>query len=445
MAWLVPVGTMRYLGEPTARGSGERRCSPIRHESPTTPGPGLDRRVHTNRVSQRRVWYSSHGMGKAVQRGIGGRHTQCLSTAHGAPSRVRKSSRARAGSPGVSGSTLLLMEQPIGMEHTVPVRQGGHPEEEPRVTRKSPDGENRRARQSGEGNTRTALGASEAKEREQRQRSFNDLSAREWALHSKNVWNDVSSPRNPLQLAHGAVFPVKLAERLIRIYSGAGDCVLDPFLGIGSTLVAAQNLRRSCIGFELNKEFAKTAIEWGKQNADLLSDADALQHKVYNEDCRELRKFVEKESVQVTVTSPPYANFIDKSLEDRENVHKKSLIRHANNSTIRRYSGSASDFGNLPYGQFLAEIEGVLAANHEITRDGGYSAWVVKDYRDTRNKIPYVAFHSDLAAVAQAAGWKFHDLIVWDQTEQRRLVLLGYPSVFYTNQNCSFIVVLRKS
>ena len=41
--------------------------------------------------------------------------------------------------------------------------------------------------------------------------------------------------------------------------------------------------------------------------------------------------------------------------------------------------------------------------------------------------------------------FKLHDLIVWDQNEQRSLVLLGYPSVFYTNQNCSFIVVMRKS
>jgi len=75
---------------------------------------------------------------------------------------------------------------------------------------------------------------------------------------------------------------------------------------------------------------------------------------------------------------------------------------------------------------------------------GGYSCWVVKDYRDTKNKIPYVPFHSDLARAGEEVGWKYHDLIIWDQTGQRRLVLLGYPSVLYTNQNCSFIVVFRK-
>jgi DNA modification methylase len=78
-----------------------------------------------------------------------------------------------------------------------------------------------------------------------------------------------------------------------------------------------------------------------------------------------------------------------------------------------------------------------------VTVSGGYAIWIVKDYRLPPD-VPYVPFHSDLAVAAQSVGWRWHDLIVWDQNEQRSLVLLGYPSRFYSNQNCSFIVVLRK-
>src|SRR5438309_8436244 len=87
---------------------------------------------------------------------------------------------------------------------------------------------------------------------------FNDLTPTEWALASKSVidekeilnpvWDDLSSPRNKYQLEHGAVYPVKLAERLIKIYSARGDTIFDPFLGIGSTLIAAQAQNRSGIG-----------------------------------------------------------------------------------------------------------------------------------------------------------------------------------------------------
>lgn len=97
-------------------------------------------------------------------------------------------------------------------------------------------------------------------------RGFNGLPPNEWASLSKNVWNDLSSPRNKYQLEHGAVFPVKLAERLIKMYAGEGDMVFDPFLGIGTTLIAAQNLARLGVGTELNPRFAAIAQQWLNEN-----------------------------------------------------------------------------------------------------------------------------------------------------------------------------------
>lgn len=282
------------------------------------------------------------------------------------------------------------------------------------------------------------------KDLEQKGKSFNGLSAKEWASMSKNVWNDLSSPRNKYQLEHGAVFPVKLAERLIKMYSKEGDSIFDPFLGIGSTLIASQNLHRHCIGTELNSKFANIANEWKNENYSLFNTNGQYHYKIVTDDCRNLENHIRPNKIQLTVTSPPYADFIQKSLKDRAETHKTSIIKHKNNSTVKQYSEAENDFGNLPYKDFLEQIKEVLKANLNVTKKGGYSTWVVKDYRDTKNKIPYVPFHSDLARVGEEVGWKYQDLIVWDQTGQRRLVLLGYPSVFYTNQNCSFIVVFRK-
>ncbi|TAH30641.1 MAG: site-specific DNA-methyltransferase [Cytophagales bacterium] len=273
-------------------------------------------------------------------------------------------------------------------------------------------------------------------------KGFNGLSPTEWASLSKNVWNDLSSPRNEYQLEHGAVFPLKLADRLIKMYSNEGDAIFDPFAGIGTSLVAAQNLKRHAIGTELNPRFYELAEKWILENGGLF--VNNFHYKLVNDDCRNLRNHIRPEKIQLTVTSPPYADFIQKSVKDRATTHKTSIIAKENNSTVKQYSENEKDFGNLPYTQFLEQIKEVLKANWEVTKFGGYSCWVVKDYRDTKNKIPYVPFHSDLARAGEEVGWKFHDLIVWDQSGQRRLILLGYPSVFYTNQNCSFIVIFRK-
>lgn len=279
-----------------------------------------------------------------------------------------------------------------------------------------------------------------AKEIKQRKKSFNGLTAKEWASLSKNVWNDVSSSRRKKHLEHGATFPEKMINRLIKMYSKEGDLILDPFLGTGTTLEACRNTQRQGIGIELNKRF----ILHARQIENQLVLYDSASIKVIHDDCRNLLNHINPDSVQLMVTSPPYANFIQKSVEDREKTHKTSLIRLDNNSTVNLYSNKEEDFGNLDYKKFLEDIKELMKKLLIVTKKGGYNVWVIKDYRDTKAGIPYIPFHSDLAKLGEQIGFKYHDLIVWDQNEQRSLVLLGYPSVLYTNQNCSFLVVLRK-
>jgi site-specific DNA-methyltransferase (adenine-specific)/modification methylase len=62
--------------------------------------------------------------------------------------------------------------------------------------------------------------------------------------------------KNP---GHPTQKPVKILEHIIRIASNEGDIVLDPFMGVGSTGVAAANLKRKFIGFELEKEYFELA------------------------------------------------------------------------------------------------------------------------------------------------------------------------------------------
>ncbi len=271
----------------------------------------------------------------------------------------------------------------------------------------------------------------------QRSRTFNGLTAKEWASMGRNVWADVSSPRGKKHLDHGATFPEKLAARLITMYSRKGDLVLDPFVGTGTTLEACLHTGRNGIGIELNARFCAiaraTEPEAGRNGI-----------TVVNDDARNLQKHVRARSVQLAITSPPYADFIQRSVADRARTHKQSLLAIDNNSRVAPYSDDPRDFGNLPYDAFLRELKKLIRKLYVATAPGGYNVWVVKDGRDTRNGVPYVAFHADLARLGEACGFRVHDLIVWDQNDQRSLVLLGYPSVFYTNQNCSFLVVFRK-
>ena len=72
----------------------------------------------------------------------------------------------------------------------------------------------------------------------------------------RGVWNDV----HPAKLdQHCAAFPVELPYRLIKMYSFYDELVLDPFMGAGTTAVAAKQLGRNYLGFELNSEYIEIA------------------------------------------------------------------------------------------------------------------------------------------------------------------------------------------
>jgi len=273
-------------------------------------------------------------------------------------------------------------------------------------------------------------------------RVFNDLPPKEWTKLSRSVWTsrEVSSAREKHHLEHGATFSSALAERAIKMYTSPGDLVLDPFLGVGTTIIAARRLGRRGIGIELYKKFADLAEEVLRQE----TTDEPMEQRVICEDSRNLSKWVEPESVQLVFTSPPYANFIHKSVKDRRKTHKKSRLVLDNKSVVKPYGGDPDDFGNLNYNEFLSQIKDLMVDLLTVTVPGGYNIWVVKDCRDTENGIPLIDVHSDIARIGREAGFLYHDLIIWDQNDQRSLVLLGYPSVFYVNVNHTFLVVLRK-
>ena len=76
---------------------------------------------------------------------------------------------------------------------------------------------------------------------------------------------------------HPAPFPLELAERLIRMFSFVGDTVLDPFVGTGTTVVAAAKWGRNSIGFEVNAHYYELAQRRiSRDTASLFSTATVL-------------------------------------------------------------------------------------------------------------------------------------------------------------------------
>jgi DNA modification methylase len=92
----------------------------------------------------------------------------------------------------------------------------------------------------------------------------------------QQIWNGVTGASTK---HHPAPYPVELAERLVRMFSFVGDTVLDPFLGTGTTSVAAATWGRNSVGVEVDPHYFDMASKRiANETATLFGSADIEVH-----------------------------------------------------------------------------------------------------------------------------------------------------------------------
>ncbi len=95
-------------------------------------------------------------------------------------------------------------------------------------------------------------------------KELSKMTKEEWKTYFAGHWNFGGAKQD----GHIAVFPEELPRRLIKMFAFVGDIVLDPFLGSGTTSLAAKNLDRNSIGYEINEDF----LPFIKQKLDIEKD-----------------------------------------------------------------------------------------------------------------------------------------------------------------------------
>ncbi len=261
-----------------------------------------------------------------------------------------------------------------------------------------------------------------------KRRRLNDLDGGTWTRYSISIW-DVVKSRYESKLKHPAMFPSELCERLIKIYTKSGEVVLDPFLGSGSTIIAARDLGRTGVGLEITPEFVKLARS--RLSQEKLVKPEIPEPKVFCDDAINIGKHVEEESVDLCITSPPYWG-----------IHLRK--RTADYKESRPYSELARDLGNIPdYSTFLDELSRIFAEVYKTLKHGKRCIVIVMDIRILSKFIP---FHMDIIKMMEKIGYALEDIIIWDRrAEYNNLRPLGYPYAFIVNKIHEYILIFRKN
>ncbi len=266
---------------------------------------------------------------------------------------------------------------------------------------------------------------------------LNDLSAKEWIPETVSVWiqKGLGNGHEDAQIErqHPAPFSFQDVARLIRFFTKSGELVLDPFVGVGSTLKAAAIEGRRGIGIELNKKYVELARLRLKTE---LNGAlkTCPEQKVICGDARSKIPKIPEGSVRLVVTSPPYWNILHK----QDHKAKQERIAHGLDT---QYSVDSDDLGNIEdYSAFLTALADTLALTRRCLSDGGHLCVVVGDFRQ---KSRYIMFHADLAHAMEERGFTLKGIKVLYQ-RHKRVFPYGYPYSYVPNLHHQYIVILAK-
>jgi DNA modification methylase len=289
--------------------------------------------------------------------------------------------------------------------------------------------------------------------------TLNELSGEEWLYFTKSVWTTAypSELGHALRRQHGANKPPRLMARLIEFFTKSGELVLDPFAGVGGTLLGAAIARgpRRAIGIELSPRWAQVyarvveealaerggagpaLTDLGPNDPGGVRGFDPSGCELRVGDALQLLPDLAPESVDFVATDPPYNVQLPMTMSGGA-LSESFTNRRTDYAMV---TDDPADLANAAdYPAFLDGMTEVLALLHRALRPGRYAVLIVRDaYQGGR----YLFTGADLAGRAAGVGLVPKGDLIWYQAGTR-LRPYGYPSGFVPNIAHQHLLVLRK-
>jgi len=222
---------------------------------------------------------------------------------------------------------------------------------------------------------------------------------------------------------HPAVFPIALPAHFIKTLTHKGELVLDPFVGIGTTLIAAQDMGRNALGFDLKKEYIENSKKRLAQKR--IVDDDTRQIAILD-DAHNIPQYLEKNTVSLCITSPPYANML---AHQRLNKSMRGDLRkNSHYLKVQQYSSDQRDLGTMNHDQYSKALEEIYSGILPLMRTRAHCVINVNDVWENNKRIPT---HVYVLEALKEAGFEFRNTFIWDKRNLvNKVGIFGWPSNF---------------
>jgi DNA modification methylase len=255
------------------------------------------------------------------------------------------------------------------------------------------------------------------------------MTAKEWIKSQIGVWQVFYERRDIRDKEiHPAVMPISLAKRAIELFTHKGELVVDPFNGIGTTLLAAKDLDRNAVGFDINSTYCNVS----KQRATQTKLTGTSKQLAICDDARNIANYLDVESVHLFFTSPPYANLLNRR---RLNKSRRGDKRQ-NNQFLRveQYSQDPRDLGTLVIEDYAAQMKQIYSSLLPLLSPKGHSIINVPDmWWSDGNSGKRIPIHIYVYNAMIDAGYELRNTIIWDRTNiVNQIGIFGWPSNYIT-------------
>ena len=253
---------------------------------------------------------------------------------------------------------------------------------------------------------------------------INCMTAKEWLKSQLGVWQFFYEGRDIRDKnLHPATFPISLAKKVIELFTHEGELVLDPFVGSGTTLIAASDANRNAIGFDLQKRYIELCANRLAQNADMFNHGNQI---AIQDDARSISKYIEHDSLSLIWTSPPYANLLNRKRKNksRRNRNNEQLGK------VEQYSQDDRDLGVLELDSYSEAMGDIFESLLPLLKPKGHCVINVPDMWWENQRI---TIHISLVEELRKRGYELRNIIIWDRTNVvNQIGIFGWPSNYIT-------------
>ena len=256
---------------------------------------------------------------------------------------------------------------------------------------------------------------------------INCLTAKEWVKDQVAVWELYYEKRDIRDKdIHPAVFPIALPKKCIELFTHKGELVLDPFVGIGTTLIAARDLGRNAVGFDLNEKYIDFTNE--RLNQAQLNFGENTKQTAICDDAINILKYLDKETVSLCVTSPPYANMLN---HERLNKSIRSDLRQNKHyKKVQQYSDNPRDLGTMKIKEYIDELSKIYKRILPLLKPKAHCVININDLWEDNHRYPT---HTYIIEAMEKVGYELRNIIIWDKRNLvNKVGIFGWPSNYIT-------------